>query len=170
MLLLCPWNMCIRKAFLCIRKALYEGPIRAAPLYPKSTCCSSNQSKPLYPKNKNISKTNAFFASPDHSCSNAIKTNGFLIQCSKNTVKLMVWATLVGGQRKKHNKTTRFGIAPQQQVLKRYKNQWFFEPCFGIAPQQEVLKRNTNQWFFDPRLQKHSKTNGFSNLGRGPTQ
>ena len=60
----------------------------------------------------------------------------------------MVSATLVGGQRKKHNKTIGFCIAPQQQVLKRYKN----------------------QWFFDPRLQKHSKTNGLSNLGRGATQ
>ena len=70
------------------------------------------------------------------------------MQGSKNTVKLVVSATLVGGQRKKHNKSSRFGIAPQQQVLKRYKN----------------------QWFFDARLQKHSKTNGFSNLGQGATQ
>ena len=58
--------------------------------------------------------------------SSLIKTNAFLMQGSKNTVKLMVSATLVGGQRKKHNKTNGFCIAPQQQVLKRYKNQWFF--------------------------------------------
>ena len=60
----------------------------------------------------------------------------------------MVWATLVGGQRKKHNKTSGFCIAPQQQVLKRYKN----------------------QWFYDTMLQKPSNTSGLSNLGRGATQ
>ena len=70
------------------------------------------------------------------------------MQGSKNTVKLMVSATLVGGQRKKHNKTSGFCIAPQQQVLKRSKN----------------------QWLFDARLPKHSKTTGFSNLGWGATQ
>ena len=51
------------------------------------------------------------------------KNNGFLIPGSKNTIKLVVSATLVGGQRKKHYKTNGFCIAPQQQVLKRYKNQ-----------------------------------------------
>ena len=70
------------------------------------------------------------------------------MQGPKNTVKLMVSATLVGGQRKKHSKTSGFCIAPQQQVLKRYKN----------------------QWFFDARLQEHSKTYGLGTLCRGATQ
>ena len=56
--LLRPWNMCIRKAFLCIRKALFVALFVATPLYPKSTFCSTKQSTPLYPKSKNISKTN----------------------------------------------------------------------------------------------------------------
>ena len=70
------------------------------------------------------------------------------MQGSKNTVKLMVSAALVGGQCKKRKTTTGFCIARQQQMLKHYKNQWFFEA----------------------RLQKHNKTNGFSNLGWGAMQ
>ena len=70
------------------------------------------------------------------------------MQGPKNTVKLMVSATLVGGQREKHSKTNGCCVAPRPKLFKRYKN----------------------QWYFDARLQERSKTNGFSNLSRGETE
>ena len=48
---------------------------------------------------KNTVKLMVFALAPDQCCSNAIKTNAFLMQGSKNTVKVMVSATLVVGQR-----------------------------------------------------------------------
>ena len=47
---------------------------------------------------KNRSKTNAFLLLSDQGCSNTIKTNAFGTQGSKEIVKLMVLATLVGKQ------------------------------------------------------------------------
>ncbi len=68
----------------------------------------------------------AFALPPNSKSTNAIETSGFLVQGSKKTIKIMVSATLVEGQRKQHNKTNGFCIAPQQQVLKRYTKPLFF--------------------------------------------
>ena len=101
---------------------------------------------------------------PDQSCSNLIKTNAFLIQGPKSTVKVMVSATTVGGQQLEpelepepepepaSQPASDIGIAPKATD----RNHW---------PPPKLPKRHKNPCFFDPRLQKHSKHNGF---GVGP--
>ena len=74
------------------------------------TVCQSNSRRIVFwtpNKNTQVKLTNVCSA-PDQSCSNAIKTNGFVIQGSKNNVQITVLATLAGGHTNNDIKTQNF--------------------------------------------------------------
>ena len=53
-------------------------------------------------------------AAPDQSCSNVMKTTGFMIQGSKSTVTLLVLATLAGGRETHVIKTVAYKLISQK--------------------------------------------------------
>ena len=84
------------------------------------------------------------------------------MQGSKNTIKLLVLATWVGGQRQKHSKTIVFLMQGSKNTVK------LLVSATLVGGQRK--KRNKTQRFFDAMLQQHNKNNGFINLRRGATQ
>ena len=74
---------------------------------------------------------------PDQTCSNAIKAFVFLIQGSNNTVKLMVSATTVGGQRNFLVSNSQFPI-PHSHPISQFQRS-LEKPLFRVPCRQGVI-------------------------------